>query len=180
MRRILSILKEYRTVSLTAHQAPPERLREVADKFDYMDRALSSVELNDEGGFDGPESKLAEVMTSSDFTYAITQFVQRQMVPGYQEQTFAFEPLVKPDILPNYLTVNRYQNRGGLDDLEFVGEKGEARPGSVDDATLRQYRVYPFAKQFDFSMAALVNDDLGYFTDHAANMGRAARRSLEK
>ena len=180
MRRILSILKEYRTVSLTAHQAPPERLREVADKFDYMDRALSSVELNDEGGFDGPESKLAEVMTSSDFTYAITQFVQRQMVPGYQEQTFAFEPLVKPDILPNYLTVNRYQNRGGLDDLEFVGEKGEARPGSVDDATLRQYRVYPFAKRFDFSMAALVNDDLGYFTDHAANMGRAARRSLEK
>jgi hypothetical protein len=119
-------------------------------------------------------------MTSADFTYAIQEFVQRQMVPGYQEKMFDFELLVKPDTLPNFMTVTRYQKRAGLDDLEYVGEKGEARPGSVVDATKRQYRVYKFEKQFDFSMEALVNDDLGYFSDTATDMGRAARRTLEK
>lgn len=179
MRNILTVLSEYRKVDLKSAGASEERLREVDDKFQFMDRALNSVMLSG-SGFDGPESKLAEVMTSADFTYAIQTFVQRQMLPGYQEQTFAFEPLVKPETTPNFLPVSRYQNRGSLDDLEFVGEKGEARPGSVDDATVRAFQVYPFEKQFDFSMATLVNDDMGYFTDHAANMGRAARRSLEK
>jgi len=179
MRNILTVLSEYRKVQLKAANATDERLREVDDKFNFMDRALNSLMLNG-NGFDGPESKLAEVMTSADFTYAIQTFVERQMLPGYTEQTFAFEPLVKPETTPNFLPVSRYQNRGGLDDLEFVGEKGEARPGSVDDATSRQFQVYKFEKQFDFSMETLVNDDLGYFTDHAQNMGRAARRSLEK
>jgi len=179
MRNILSALAEYRKVDLKAANVPEERLREVDDKFQYLDRALNSLVVNGRG-FDGPESKLAEVMTSADFTYAIQTFVERQMLPGYQEQTFAFEPLVKPETTPNFMPVSRYQNRGGLDDLEFVGEKGEARPGSVDDATSRQFQVYKFEKQFDFSMELLVNDDLGYFQDQAAMMGRAARRSLEK
>ncbi len=180
MRRILSILHGYRSERLKAANATPQSLQELDAAYRFMDAALNSVQLNEMGGFDGPETKLAEVMTSADFTHAIQEFVQRQMLPGYQEMGFAFEPLVKPDTLPNFLTVNRYQNRGNLDDLEYVGEKGEARPGSVDDATLRQYRVYKFEKQFDFSMEALVNDDLGYFTDLAAGMGRAARRTLEK
>jgi hypothetical protein len=119
-------------------------------------------------------------MTSADFAYAIQEFVQRQMVPGYQEKTFNFEPFIKPDTTPNYLPVTRYQQRSGLDDLEYVGVKGEALPGSVEDAYKRSYQPYKWEKQFDFSMEALVNDDLGYFADQAAMMGRAARRTLEK
>ena len=92
---------------------------------------------------------------------------------------FNFEPLVKMDTLPNYLAVARYQNRGGLDDLEYVGEKGPARAGSVDDATKKSYQVYRWEKQFDFSHEALVNDDLGYFNDVAVKMGEAARRTSQ-
>ena len=180
MRKILSLLKAYRIERLRASNAPEARLQEVADLYRYLDSDLNGVSVNEDGGLDAPETKLQEVMTSADFTYALQEFIQRQMVPGYQEKSFAFEPLVKPDTLPNFMTVTRYQRRSGLDDLEFVGEKGEARPGSVDDATKRQYRVYKFEKQFDFSMEALVNDDLGYFTDLSADMGRAARRTLEK
>lgn len=180
MRRIVSLLKEYRIARHQAAGATPEKLAEVGQKFEYLDSALSQVRLNEQGGFDEPESKLAEVMTSADFTYAIQEFVQRQMLPGYQEMNFAFEPLVKLDVVPNFLNVSRYQRRSGLDDLEYVGEKGEARPGSIPDATKRQYRVYKWEKQFDFSMEALVNDDLGYLTDSAADMGRSARRTLEK
>jgi hypothetical protein len=180
MRRILSLLNEYRQEQLKKKSAPETRLAEATQMYRWLDGALSGVDLNEFGGFDAPETKLQEVMTSADFTYAVMEFVQRQMFPTYTAKTFNFEPFVKPDTLPNYLPVTRYQSRCGVDDLEYVGEKGEARPGHKDDAYKRQYRVYKWEKQFDFSMEALVNDDLGYFSDMAAEMGRAARRTLEK
>lgn len=176
MRRIVSLLSEYRIEQLKKIGAPETRLAEVKDMFVFLDQSLSGVK----NGWNGPETKLQEVMISADFTYAIMEFVQRQMVPGYTQKAFNFEPFVKPDTLPNYLPVTRYQNRAGVDDLEYVMEKGEARPGSVDDAYKKQYQVFKWEKQYDFSMEALVNDDLGYFSDLATMMGRAARRSLEK
>jgi len=174
MRKILYALKELRKGQLSENAATPERLAEVEDKFAYLDQELNGIK----GA--GTNEHLAEVMTSGDFTYAIQEFVQRLALPGYQKMEFNFEPLVKMDTLPNYLAVARYQNRGGLDDLEYVGEKGPARAGSVDDATKKSYQVYRWEKQFDFSHEALVNDDLGYFNDVAVKMGEAARRTLEK
>ena len=174
MRRILSMLCEIRQLQLKKQNADGAKLAEVDDMYRFFDMALSGITPT------SPETKLEEVMTSAAFTYAIQEFVQRQMVPGYERKGFAFEPLVKPDTVPNFLAVTRYQNRCGVDDLEYVPEKGEARPGHVHDATKRQYRVYKWEKQFDFSMECLVNDDLGYFEDQAFKMGQAARRTLEK
>jgi len=179
MRQILSMLADYRQLQLEEHEVPQDRVVQMREMYHFLDGALSGLVLSGQN-FDSPETKLQEAMTSADFTYAITEFVQRQMVPGYEVKGFAFEPLVKPDTTPNFLPVNRYQKRAGVDDLEYVTEKGETRPGYVVDATKRQYQVYRWAKQFDFTMEALVNDDLGYFNDMAVDMGRSARRTLEK
>jgi hypothetical protein len=119
-------------------------------------------------------------MTTGDFEYAIKEFVQRLMIPGYQRKVFNFEAFIKPEKTPNLLPVTRYQRRAGVDDLEYVQEKGTPRPGSVDDATKRQFQVYRWEKQYDFSMEAFINDDLGYLQDTASAYGEAARRSLEK
>lgn len=178
MRNILSMLSEIRQLQLTKAGAAAERLAESAAKFVFIDQSLSGYKAT--GSFGSEVDKLSEVMTSGDFTYAIGEFVQREMLPGYQQKGFAFEPLVKMDTLPNYMPVTRYQRRSELDDLEYVGEKGEARPGRYDDATKKQYRVFKWKKQFEFSMEALVNDDLGYFSDLTRDMGRASRRTLEK
>lgn len=172
MRKLLYAMKEIRKAQLTG--ATPERLAEVDSKFAFLDNNLVGAMES------GAPERFIEVMTSADFTYAIQEFVQRKALPGYTRKVFAFEPLVKPDVLPNYLPVTRYQNRAGVDDLEFVGEKAQARPGSVDDGTKRQYQVFRWEKQYDFSHEALVNDDIGYFEDVATKMGEAARRTLEK
>jgi len=174
MRKIIHAMSELRKGQLADAGATPQRLSEVEDMFKVLDRELDGIKPT------GSNASLREVMISADFTYAIQEFVQRLALPGYQEKQFNFEPLVKADVLPNYLPVNRYQMRAGLDDLEYVGEKGQARPGSVVDATKRQYQVYRWEKQYDFSHEALVNDDLGYFSDMAMLMGRSARRTLEK
>jgi len=123
---------------------------------------------------------MAEVMTSADFQYALGEFLQRRMEPAYKRKRFNFEPIVKMDTAPNYSAVTRYQDRAGVDDLEYVGEKGEASPGSRDDAIKKQWQVYKWQKQYEFSMEALVNDDLAYFSDQARLMAEAARRTLEK
>jgi len=173
MRRIVGMLSELRALQLQ-RQGLESRIAESREMFQYLDRGLNGLDPQIM-----PE-RLGEVMISADFTYAIQEFVQREMWGPYNAKRFAFEPLVKPDTLPNFMQVTRYQNRGSLDDLEYVGEKGEARAGSVDDAVKRQYRVYKWEKQFEFSMETLVNDDIGYLTDQARNMGQAARRTLEK
>jgi len=182
MRRTLRFLRDIRSAQLEHAGAPEQRLSEASDMFRFIDSQLSGLSLDGATGeFNEPATQIQEAMMSADFTYAIQEFVQREMVPGYEVKQFDFEPLVKPDTAPNYLPVNRYQKRAGLEDLEYLGpEKGEPRPGSVVDATKRQYQVYSWGKQFDFSMKALVNDDLGYFQNQAEDMGRAARRTLEK
>ena len=174
MRKILSMLQEIRQLQVKAKGGVDAQLAEVADKFRYFDAQLSGITPTSTG------TAIEEVMTSADFTYAIQEFIQRLMIPAYQAKRFDFEQFMKPDLTPNFLPVTRYQRRAGLDDLEYVGEKGEARPGSVPDATKRQYKVEVWEKQFDFSMRALVNDDLGYFSDFATAMGQAARASLEE
>jgi hypothetical protein len=172
MRKIVYLLKEVRKDQLK--DAGSSRLQEVDDLFNHLDHSMDGIKPT------GTNGDLREVMTSGDFTYAILEFVQRLSLPGYQRMAFPFEPLVKPDTLPNYLAVSRYQRRAGVEDLEYVGEKGRPRSGSVVDATKRQWQVYRWEKEFDFSHEALVNDDLGYFEDVAAQMGEAARRTLEK
>lgn len=175
MRRITTLLSEIRSEQLKNQNASPERIAEAIAYFSEFDNLLTGMR------HDGYVSdRLAETMTSADFTYAIMEFVQRLMIPAYTNKTFNFELFVKPETTPNFLPVTRYQRRSGLDDLEYVGEKGERRPGSSDDAVKRQFQVYRWGKQYDFSMEALVNDDLGYFQDFAALMGQAARRTLEK
>jgi len=174
MRKLVYAMMEIRKGQLTDRQAPSARIAEVDDKFRFLDRELSGIKAT------GTQEALREVMVSADFTYAIQEFVQRKSLPGYERMRFNFEPLVYNDTLPNYLLVSRYQNRAGVDDLEFVGEKAEPAAGSVDDAIKRQWQVFRWEKQFEFSHEALINDDIGYFEDVATKMGEAARRTLEK
>ena len=176
MRQILSLMQEYRQAELEVKGAPATRVAEMKDMFGYLDRELSFFS----GSPTTTGTKMEEVMTSADFTYAIQTFVQRRMEPAYTEKRFDFEQFVSMDTTPNYLPVQRYQRKAALDDLEWTGEKDEPRPGSYVDATPRQFQVYDWQKQFDFSFHALVNDDLGYFDDCATEMGVSARRTLEK
>jgi hypothetical protein len=174
-RKILRAACEVWRGELADMGAPDKRIQECQDLFESIDGHLSGITATSTNN-----ALLMETMTSADFTNAIQTFVTRLLIPGYQKKNFNFESLVWNDVLINFLNHNRYQNRGSLDDLEYVGEKGQARPGSVDDATARIYRVYRWEKQYDFSWEAIRNDDLGYFSDQATLMGESARRSIEK
>lgn len=174
MRRIASMLRDIRREQLKRDKLEEQRGAEVDSFFAELDQCLVGITPT------STNNRLQEVMTSADFTYAIEEFVSRELLPGYERKRFDFEPLVKPRQNVNYLEHTDYQDRAGVDDLELTTEKGQARPGSRDDAVKRPHQVYMWDKQYDFSHQALVNDDLQYFSDQASKMGMAARRTLEK
>jgi len=174
MRRFLSLLADIRKAQLSERGASGERLGQVDALFREMDHQLSYAAPPAEN------EQLAETLVSADFPYALEEYVNRELMPGYQRKMFNYEPLVFVDTVANFLPHTRYQNRGDFDRLEYVGQKGQARPGTIDDATKRQWQVYRWEKQIDFSYEALVNDDLGYLEDTVRLMGEAARRTAEE
>ena len=180
MRRILNALLDTRVIQLQRRDRDHPRITEIQEMFDFFDRALNGVTLDGVGRFEHAEPKLQEVMISADFTFAIQEFVQRRMHGAYTTRQFDFEQFLSMDTVPNFMPVTRYQNRSELDELEYVGQKATARPGSVRDATKRQYQVYVYEKAYNFSFRTLVDDDLGYLNDTTTRMGRASRRTLEK
>lgn len=181
MRNTISLLRDVRLEQIRqAHVAeglpvPASVMQETRDAYRFIDDNLTMTVARGTA-----QGKMMEAMTTGDFPYALGEFVQRRMLPAYQRKAFNFEPLVWMDTTPNFLPVTRYQNRAGLDDLEYVGPKGNPRPGSYDDAIKREYQVHDWMKLFDFDRHALVNDDLGYFDEAAQLMGQAARRTVEK
>lgn len=187
MRQILAMMHgysaaKYRALAKSGKMGLAEaeqKIGELRQAVEYADSALSRVRLSAGGGFEGPETKLGEVMTSADFQYAIEEFVQRQMVPAYQEKMFDFEPLVKPDELPNFMPVTRYQRRQGLPNLRYTPWGQTGPDASFPETDKKQYRVYQWRENFHFGMDVFVNDDLGYIEQTAGDMGRAARRSQE-
>jgi len=180
MRRVVTALMGYAREGLITAGASPQRLQESRDMFEFMDASLSGLNLNQLGGYDGPETKFGEVMTTADFPYALGEFVRRQMIPGYNRKGFMFEPLIAPRVVPNYMSVTEYQDKQGTDDLEYTPAGAPPKAGSRADADKKQFRVVKWQKQWDFLMEMLVNDDLGYFTTQATKMGVSARRTKEK
>jgi len=174
------MLSELRQLQLKKLQAPEKVLGEAKDFYRFMDSGLSGISFKSDGSLWEGEERLREVMTAAHFNNAFGDFIDRLLLPAYQKKNFDFEQFIRPRTVPNFAEVSDKQRRAGVDDLEYVGEKGEAQAGYYPDATKRNYAVHIWEKQFDFSMKALVNDDLGYFEEVVPEMGYAARRTLEK
>ena len=102
MRKFLQLLATLRKDQLNEKGASGERLAAVDMLFREMDRQLSFNVAPAEN------EQLAEVLVSADFPYAIEEFVNREMVAGYQKKNFGFEPLVYNDTLTNFLPHTRY------------------------------------------------------------------------
>ncbi|MBC7286008.1 MAG: peptidase U35, partial [Hoeflea sp.] len=63
---------------------------------------------------------------------------------------------------------------GESSDLEIVNELGEFKSGTMDESA-ETFKLATYGKIFGISRQALVNDDLGAFTQIPAKLGAAAR-----
>ena len=97
MRRMTSMLRDIRREQLKRDGLEEKRGAEVDAFFAELDQQLSAITPT------STSNKLQEVMTSADFTYAIEEFVSRELLPGYERKVFEFERLVKPRQNVNYM-----------------------------------------------------------------------------
>jgi Mu-like prophage major head subunit gpT len=110
--------------------------------------------------------------TTSDFAQLLTGAGNRTLAPPYQAALSPLRQLFRDSTAVDF----RAKTRLALTEmplLEKVNEAGEIKYGTRGE-TAESYSLATYARLFALSRQALVNDDLGAFSDWTQAMGAAA------
>ena len=122
--------------------------------------------------------KFQEVMTTAHFNYYFSDALSRAFYKDYEYQTGSWKAYTYPDVVPDFRDVDRYRmtEPGGL---LLRREKGEAKATHITDSEIN-YGVEEYARQFDVSWRAIINDDLGKIKETPQRMAKSANRWLDE
>ncbi len=125
------------------------------------------------------EYLLREAMTTSDFPLLFGDTIDRQMLAAYKATEPVWKKFTKVSTVRDFREAKRFKMSGGDNYLAEVAEKGEYPASSRDEA---QYtiRVKKYGRQFDISLEAIINDDLGALRDTPERFALAAQRTEER
>lgn len=110
--------------------------------------------------------------TTSDFPLIFGDAVGRTLRMAYEAAPQGIKTVAKQANARDFRAKSRII-LGEAETLDWVGEGGEFRYGSMPEAA-ESYRIDTFGKIFAISRQAIVNDDLGAFADPARRFGQAA------
>ncbi|MFM9860553.1 HK97 family phage prohead protease [Pseudoxanthobacter sp. M-2] len=110
--------------------------------------------------------------TTSDFPLLLGDLVNRTLRATYMAVPSALKQIARQSNARDFRAKHRLQISEGPR-LEKVNEAGEFRSGTLVEAK-ESYAVATYGKIIPISRQALVNDDLGAFTDLSRRLGQAA------
>ncbi|MGE5569419.1 MAG: prohead protease/major capsid protein fusion protein [Rhodospirillales bacterium] len=110
--------------------------------------------------------------TTSDFPNLLTGTGQRMLLEAYQAAAPAIKQIARRSTAVDFRAKSVLQ-LGEAPKLIKVNEAGEIKYGSRAEAK-ESYRLYTYARIFSISREALINDDLGAFSDFTRAYGVAA------
>jgi HK97 family phage prohead protease len=111
--------------------------------------------------------------TTSDFPALLTETGNRFLRRGYNNYPGGAIQISRSSTNPDFRAKSHIQF-GEAPTLLKVNEHGEFKSGTMAEAK-ESYRLETFGRIVGISRQALVNDDLGAFTDVTGRMGRMAR-----
>lgn len=121
----------------------------------------------------GASSLIARSLhTTSDFSTILGDTVGRTLRAAYESAPAGIKQLAAQTTAPDFRTKHRIM-LGEAPTLQKVNEHGEFTSGTMAEAK-ESYRLETFGRIFGISRQALVNDDLGAFTDLSRRLGIAA------
>lgn len=128
-----------------------------------------------------PGSKMGMVAmaithSTSDFPYLLQDTAEKAMLKGYSEADETFQAWTRLGRLSDFKAASR-TGMSEFTDLDEVKEGGEFKHGSVGDRR-EQIQLATYGKLFTITRQAIINDDLGAFSDIPRKMGRAAPRKV--
>ncbi|MGK9052126.1 prohead protease/major capsid protein fusion protein [Neorhizobium petrolearium] len=110
--------------------------------------------------------------TTSDFPQLLTGTGNRTLMASYQAAESPLKGLARQTTLPDFRTGTRLK-LSGVGALQKVSESGEIKHTTRGEAK-ESFALDTYASMFALSRKALINDDLGAFTDWGRAAGRAA------
>lgn len=111
--------------------------------------------------------------TTSDFALILADTVGRTLRQSYDSATSAVRQLAREASAPDFRTRHRLMLDSSGMTLEKVSEAGEFKSGTMSESE-ETYKLDTFGRVFGISRQALVNDDIGAFTDLTRRLGQAA------
>jgi HK97 family phage prohead protease len=120
----------------------------------------------------------ANYQTAGDFPILLENVLGKVLLGAYATQENTWERFCKTEDLADFRTSNRYRT-GSLPGLDVIAEHGEYKSGIVPDGAKYPLATQRLGKMFSISQETIVNDDMGALTDMAAQLGKAAMRTIE-
>jgi ATP-dependent Clp endopeptidase proteolytic subunit ClpP len=108
---------------------------------------------------------------TSDFPLLLKGTGDRVLLDSYERQRTELYRLCRVTFVSDFRDITRVR-RGEAPTLERVNELGEVKYGSTGEEG-ETFAVKTYARNFALSRNAIINDDLGAFSDFLAELGRA-------
>ncbi len=119
---------------------------------------------------------LAFTHSTSDFPALLGDTARTAVLRGYQQVEEQFDQFTRAVSLSDFKP-SKLAGLGQFSDLVKVPEGGEYKYGTFSDQS-QSIRLATFGRLFSITRQAIINDDLGVFTDVPLKMGQAAKRTL--
>ena len=150
---------------------------EVMRSVDCTGLALRTLELQGipMSSRDSRDVILHRAMTASDFPNLLGSAANRVMLSAYDEGASPLKQVAKMTLLPNFKPRTGIRMPGGAPSLERVSEHGEFTHGYVDEAA-NLWSLNTYGRIVSLTRQALVNDDLGAFSNLLMEFARSAAR----
>lgn len=118
---------------------------------------------------------LHRAMGTSDFPLLLGNAAGRVLLSAYEESPATLKQVARLNNLPNFKDRTVIRLPGGAPSLEKVNENGEFKHGAMNEAG-NGWRLATYGRIVSLSRQALVNDDLGAFSELLTEFGKAAAR----
>ncbi|MEA9907801.1 ClpP-like prohead protease/major capsid protein fusion protein [Xanthomonas campestris] len=121
---------------------------------------------------------MAFTHSTSDFPALLGDAARRSVLQGYQEVEERFSEFTRAVSVPDFKPTNLV-GLGAFSDLLKVPEGGEYKQGTFSEQS-QSMQIVTWGRLFTITRQAIINDDLGIFSDVPRKMGQAAKRTLAK
>lgn len=139
-----------------------------------LDKRISATRTMLREGKNMTGSQFAEVMTVAHFANYFADALSRMFYKDYQYLSGGWRDYCFIDFAPDFREVKRFRmSEPGT--LYLRREKAEAKATDIQECKI-DYAVLEYARQFDVSWHAILNDDLGKIKETPSRMAKAAAR----
>ncbi|WCP71559.1 phage major capsid protein [Sphingomonas hankookensis] len=117
--------------------------------------------------------------STSDFAVIMDTALNRILQAAYATQEDTWREFCAVTSVNDFRD-NEFLRVGAFGGLDVIPENGEIKNGTIPDGEKERLRAREHGKIFGLSRAAIVNDDLGVFSNMAVKLGRGAKIQIEK